>query len=173
MTQAMPIKLTAPAGRTLRDLPVLQRLGMLAVIRSMIWWLPVTGAAPCIIIEAEEPGSCLEFRRAALWDNAASMSADVQLYDIDNDGRLEVVATVYDTSFAKNSSSGSVFIWKRMCQADSECDDGLFCNGAETCVEGACAEGSLPCGEGEYCNEGAGLCWDCLSDEDCLRGLSV
>ena len=28
------------------------------------------------------------------------------------------------------------------CMGDVDCDDGLFCNGAETCVEGACVAGS-------------------------------
>ena len=53
--------------------------------------------------QAEEPDGCLTFRRAALWDNAASMSAGVQLYDLDNDGSLEVVAAVYDTSMSKDA----------------------------------------------------------------------
>lgn len=38
------------------------------------------------------------------------------------------------------------------------CDDGLFCNGAETCSAGAgCVAGSDPCG-GAGCDEGTGTC---------------
>lgn len=39
------------------------------------------------------------------------------------------------------------------------CDDGLFCNGADTCLAGACAEhvGS-PCGDGLTCDEAASQC---------------
>ena len=39
------------------------------------------------------------------------------------------------------------------CTLDEECDDGLFCNGAERCVEGVCQPGNAPCSDdGLYCN---------------------
>ena len=69
----------------------------------------------------EADGACsLQFKRGALYDDPASMPADIQLYDVDNDGELEILATVYDTSQAKDSSSGSVFLWDRTAQSD--CD---------------------------------------------------
>ena len=82
-------------------------------------------------VQADE-GCSLKFKRTALYDDPASMPAEVKLYDIDGDGELEVLGTVYDTSFAKNSSSGSVFIWKRMCQGDSDCPENY------ECVAGVC-----------------------------------
>lgn len=33
------------------------------------------------------------------------------------------------------------------CADDAACDDGVFCNGAETCVEGDCLAGASPCGD--------------------------
>jgi len=55
---------------------------------------------------------------------------------------LEVLATVYDTSFAKNSSSGSVFIWKRVagfaCESDNDCPEGT------ECVDGRCESAFIP-----------------------------
>ncbi|MCP4593903.1 MAG: hypothetical protein GY842_24475, partial [bacterium] len=47
-----------------------------------------------------------------------------------------------------------------------ECDDGLFCNGAETCVGGACTPGSDPC-PGQSCDESGDVCVDCLDNADC------
>lgn len=46
------------------------------------------------------------------------------------------------------------------------CDDGFFCNGADTCGEGSCSmhEGS-PCAM--FCNEATGLCEACMNDLDC------
>ena len=44
------------------------------------------------------------------------------------------------------------------CESDADCDDGVFCNGAETCGGDTCAPGSSPCGGGEVCNEGASRC---------------
>lgn len=40
------------------------------------------------------------------------------------------------------------------------CDDGLFCNGVETCVSGACAAGVAPCDAG--CDEDTDECADCV-----------
>ena len=50
------------------------------------------------------------------------------------------------------------------CSLDSECDDGLFCNGAETCSAGTCQAGSNPCSGGESCLEDGDLCVVCLHD---------
>jgi len=40
---------------------------------------------------------------------------------------------------------------------EATCDDGLFCNGVETCVDGACVPGAPPC---EVCDEET-RCGDC------------
>ncbi len=53
---------------------------------------------------------------------------------------------------------------------DAACDDGLFCNGAETCdVQFACLPGDDPC-PGQFCDEAADACVDCLDDDDCDDG---
>ncbi|NOY90042.1 MAG: hypothetical protein GXP55_02450 [Deltaproteobacteria bacterium] len=54
---------------------------------------------------------------------------------------------------------------RALCTADSECDDGLFCNGPELCapddpradVDG-CAPGNDPCLTGQRCDEAEALC---------------
>src|SRR5690606_8986358 len=52
-----------------------------------------------------------------------------------------------------------------VCAADSECDDGLYCNGVERCMPGAdgagangCVAASSPCGPDEVCEEDADRC---------------
>ncbi|MEM9194754.1 MAG: MopE-related protein, partial [Myxococcota bacterium] len=51
-----------------------------------------------------------------------------------------------------------------VCGADSECDDGVFCNGAETCdMALGCLPASAPCIAGQTCNEAMDAC---LSDCD-------
>jgi hypothetical protein len=48
---------------------------------------------------------------------------------------------------------------------DSDCDDGLFCNGAETCdASGSCQAGMDPCAAGETCNEDTDSC-DVVEDK--------
>jgi len=44
------------------------------------------------------------------------------------------------------------------CSVDADCDDGLFCNGVETCEVGSCVAGSSPCQADESCNEATDSC---------------
>lgn len=60
------------------------------------------------------------------------------------------------------------------CVWDRDCDDGLFCNGAETCCPSrVCSSGASPCGEfAELCNEADDRCEPrCESNLDCDNGL--
>lgn len=58
------------------------------------------------------------------------------------------------------------------CAADTDCDDGLFCTGAGTCVNAVCQAGTDPCEEGQTCDEDNDACVaeGCQSDEDCAEG---
>lgn len=60
------------------------------------------------------------------------------------------------------------------CQTDADCDDVLFCNGEEFCLDGVCARtASLPCGEGGVCDEEADACVAIpqgFLDADAVRG---
>jgi hypothetical protein len=44
------------------------------------------------------------------------------------------------------------------CERDIDCDDGIFCNGEETCSYGACVQGAAPCHAGQVCREKHGHC---------------
>jgi hypothetical protein len=51
----------------------------------------------------------------------------------------------------------------RQCIVDADCDDGLYCNGRETCAAGGvCAAGGNPCPQTECnrCQEATDLCFD-------------
>lgn len=50
---------------------------------------------------------------------------------------------------------------------DNLCDDGLFCNGPETCELGDCQPGIPPCAPGLVCDEELG-CSECVTDGDCV-----
>ncbi len=56
------------------------------------------------------------------------------------------------------------------CSVPADCDDGIFCNGAETCVANVCQSGSDPC-PGQSCDEGTQACADCFNDPQCDDGL--
>ncbi len=54
---------------------------------------------------------------------------------------------------------------------DANCDDGLWCNGAETCDPALdCQAGSDPC-PGQLCDEDGDFCYDCEFNSDCDDGL--
>ncbi len=45
------------------------------------------------------------------------------------------------------------------CLINEDCDDGVFCNGYETCVLTICEAGIVdPCEEGETCDEASDSC---------------
>ncbi len=50
------------------------------------------------------------------------------------------------------------------CAADSDCDDAIFCNGLERCIEGSCTAGDAPC-EGS-CDEVSRECETGCVDRD-------
>jgi hypothetical protein len=53
-------------------------------------------------------------------------------------------------------------------ECETECDDGVFCNGEESCVDGECRVGVAPCGDNEACDEDADTCVKlCTADADC------
>lgn len=63
------------------------------------------------------------------------------------------------------------------CTTNGECDDGLYCNGAETCVTGSCVAGSAPnCSDGvacttDACNESTDSCTNTANNAACSDGL--
>ena len=69
------------------------------------------------------------------------------------------------------------------CTLDSECNDGLFCNGAETCSAGICVAGAIiDCNDGvsctvDSCDElldtcvNTDICGGCTIDIDCDDGV--
>lgn len=51
-------------------------------------------------------------------------------------------------------------------RSETDCDDGKFCNGADTCDAGECSiHAGNPCGDGT-CNEGGDYC-ECATKDDC------
>lgn len=63
-------------------------------------------------------GTTLRFKRATLYADPACMPGEAGFEDIDNDGCMDIVAVIYDTSFNKDSKSGSIFIFRQTAAAD-------------------------------------------------------
>ncbi len=61
---------------------------------------------------------------------------------------------------------GGSFAICKPCFSDAECDNGIFCDGTESCVEpGDCQAGTPPCVD-SACDEATDTCVDCLIDPD-------
>jgi hypothetical protein len=52
------------------------------------------------------------------------------------------------------------------CNIDNECDDGIWCNGAETCSAGHCQPGVPPCDAGTQCFAETRSCSTVCEDKD-------
>ena len=61
--------------------------------------------------------------------------------------------------------------WGLLCGG---CDDGLFCNGLETCQGGSCAIGTPPCAGPQVCSEGLKYCQPaaCSTQKKCIGGTN-
>ncbi len=55
------------------------------------------------------------------------------------------------------------------CVVAADCDDKLFCTGAEGCNGDICVKGTAPC-PGRKCDEVTDTCVNCLTDADCNDG---
>ncbi|MFQ5495644.1 MAG: S8 family serine peptidase, partial [Phycisphaerae bacterium] len=64
------------------------------------------------------------------------------------------------------------------CTTNAQCDDGVFCNGAETCNAGTCQAGTAPtCDDGigctdDSCNTGTDSCDNIANNANCDDGLA-
>ena len=93
-----------------------------------------------------------------------------------NEKMYLVASTVNSSNFRGHEPTGytGAVVYRlaeEACQNNSDCDDGVFCNGVETCnLSDGCVAGSSPCSEGQFCVEDADQCVECLVNEDCSEG---
>jgi len=57
------------------------------------------------------------------------------------------------------------------CVAHSDCDNLLFCDGVETCVDDFCEAGPPPCPASQFCDETEDICRECWDDYECSDGV--
>ncbi len=83
----------------------------------------------------------------------------------------EYFVRVYEGNAPAQSQlySLTISVVQASCELDSDCDDGFFCSGVESCVSEACEPGADPC-PGFLCREADEACVDCLVDADCSDG---
>jgi len=67
------------------------------------------------------------------------------------------ICTLNDVCF-NGACVGDLVAGCRPCSVNSDCDDGRFCNGAETCNGTTCDVGQPPCDQGQPCDELTDTC---------------
>jgi hypothetical protein len=82
-------------------------------------------------------------------------------------------SVIVSDSAASTTGPRWTFTSDGSCSNDNDCDDGLFCNGEETCPVGICVAGSDPCTNPAYpfCDEEGNSCIACVDNAHCDDGL--
>jgi subtilisin family serine protease len=76
-----------------------------------------------------------------------------------------------------SANSAQVCATPNGCSSDAQCNDNLYCNGTETCVQGSCQPGTAPsCNDNvsctvDSCNEANDNCSYAANDAACSDGL--
>lgn len=116
---------------------------------------------------------------------AATFEPGCEMMDFENDSDVDLLdynlfVAVFDL-VPEDCNSNSIFDMREIlidpsldlnndgrldeCDTCGVCDDGLFCNGVETCVSGSCQPGSDPCA-GQSCDEAGDVCIPPACDND-------
>jgi hypothetical protein len=87
-------------------------------------------------------------------DLASGFSADCNNNDIPDECDI-----ASESSIDANGNNVPDECEQELCESVN-CDDGVFCNGVETCSAGVCLDGDPPCGAGFTCSETQHRCID-------------
>jgi subtilisin family serine protease len=105
---------------------------------------------------------------AALILDADPSLTPAEVRTIIRDGGVDLGTNGFDNRFGYgriDAIDSLALVGASECTVDADCDDGLFCNGAETCVGGNCVPGTDPC-PGQACDEANDVCVPLVCDGD-------
>lgn len=103
----------------------------------------------------------------------------VEVRQLIRDGAIDKGVTGFDTSYGwgRIDVINSLQLASPGCTTNAECDDGLFCNGAEACNANVCQGGTAPdCADSvacttDSCNEATDSCNHVANNSACSDGL--
>jgi len=146
-----------------------------------IWAAGSTGTNSIIEMFGTSQASPHVAGLAALVLGLSPSSTPAQVTQFIRDGAIDLGTAGFDTNFGW----GRIDVINTLnlvspptgCSSDPECSDGLFCNGAETCVATVCQPGTPPnCNDSiactaDSCNEGTDTCDHVPNNALCSDGL--
>ncbi len=109
-----------------------------------------------------------EFRYVASANAVGSFTVKL----LGNTGDLGALTIVSDQSQAALIFPDDPAIINILCTGNAQCNDGLFCNGVESCAAGICVSGTAPCPQPglPFCDENLNACVECLNASVCNDG---
>lgn len=146
-----------------------------------IWSAGSTGTSSIIEMFGTSQASPHVAGLAALMLGQDPSLTPAEVRQLLRDGAIDLGATGFDSDFGW----GRIDVINTLdligggggCTTNPECDDGVACNGAETCVAGSCQSGTpIDCNDGiacttDACNEPTGSCSHTPNHGACNDGL--
>src|SRR5262245_54009550 len=125
--------------------------------------------AACATSPSNEPASAGDFSNGKGGETSASIASVGSATG--NTGATSATGGSGAAGGSSSSSAGG----GPPCQSDADCDDGVFCNGAEVCLTGVCHLGSSPCDDKvpctlDTCDEATDACGHVPQDALCSDG---
>ena len=121
-------------------------------------WNSISGASEYEVFRAEGIFQC-NFGKVRIGSTTGTSFTDTGLQNGRDYSYVVIPKGSSDSCFGNASACDTVQpAAGPACSVNGDCDDGLFCNGAETCSGGQCFSGSDPCSTGQVCNETTDTC---------------
>ncbi|NOX58967.1 MAG: hypothetical protein GXP29_08945 [Planctomycetes bacterium] len=159
-------------GPTILTSPAFDISGSDAIVSYGLWHF--TSGADSLVTEVTSDGSTWVQVNSTTGTGSEWTTQSFKVSDfVTPSATIQVRFSVADNPNDSITESGiDNFVVTRIlcnatCVTDPDCDDMVFCNGAETCDGGgACVAGTDPC-PGQLCDEAGNQCVECLVDGDC------
>ncbi|HXU10955.1 MAG TPA: FG-GAP-like repeat-containing protein [Candidatus Binatia bacterium] len=129
------------------------RDGLLDVASTGALFSPRSPGAKVTVAYGDGTGAIA--RVDTIW-GLAEFPQELAVADLDGNGRSDLLVSLNASGPIGFDPPGTYAVLLRpsTCFAQSECDDGIFCNGVESCGGGSCHAGTPPsCDDGDVCTE--------------------
>lgn len=163
--QAPRIHLGAPGTSVTHAVVEVQQGTVTSAVHQLSSQVSLGDRRSAALLPEERPATALSWpiTYAVEMDNDAQGMLDVRVDALGPDG-AQVGRALGSVRVVNQGGVRLVLVLGQPCALDAECSDGVFCNGAEACVQGVCGPGPDPCPASSFacvgvqCVEAAASC---------------